>query len=423
MIVGFLVVFTEYLSIILCLHKVAKKQIKISWQSLLYALCYMTLFYIGQKYRFGKLLLYTYLFAYARIRVTDTWEKAIKSYVVTICAIPMFQLLIYGIISDTFPDIFSMYLWGIIVNIIILIFLCIWKEEYLIALMNAITKFRKVIFIVLLLFLIRYLTSYYLEYKMIDSYYMGQMVICFLIVALMLILWINSENEKRHKTEELRMYQLYTHTFEEAVAAIRMKQHEFDNHINAIKCMQYTIHDAQKLIEERNKYCDKILQDNKYNKLLKVKTSPILIGYLYSKFTAAATHNINVEYEIQDINIENVSINDLIEIIGILFDNAVEALECQDSKDIEIKLLQSNNNFVVSVANKSDRKTNSEIEKFFEYGYSTKGRGHGVGLYRVNSLLKKYKAYIQVENISKYDENYLCFKIVFELKARIKGIA
>lgn len=422
MIVKFFEIFTEYISIILCIHKVARKRFKISWCSLLHFASYMILMYVSKYIAFFKLVLYAYLFIYTRTRVVDSWKHAIKVYVVTMCVIPIFQLILYGVISDTVQDTISIYLWiGIIINSIIILFFVVWKEKYLFILMNIVTRFRKIIFIVLLLFLLKYLISYYTEHKMIDSYYMGQIVICFLIVALMLILWINSENEKRHKIEELRTYQLYTDTFEDAVAAIRMKQHEFDNHINAIKCMQYTIHDIDKLIEEQNKYCDKILQDNKYNKLLKLKTSPILIGYLYSKFTAASTYGVNVGYEIQDININKISINDLIEIIGILFDNAVDAVKYQDNKEIEVKLLQTDNKFVVSIANRSEKKTNSEIEKFFEYGYSTKGKGHGVGLYRVNSLLKKYKAYIQVENISKSDKNYLYFKVMFDL--RIKGIA
>lgn len=413
MIAGFLVVFTEYISTILCLHKVARKQIKISLQSLLYSVCYVMLFYIGEKHRFGKLFLYAYLLAYARLELNDTWKNTIKAFAITMCAIPLFQLLLYAIISHEIPEIFDIYIVGTIINSLILVFFLGWKDKYLNVLMKTITKFKRGIFLVLLIFLIKCLLSYFSENKVINSYSIDQVLICFLIVVLMLILWINSESEKKHKAEELRIYQLYTKTFENAVEAIRTRQHEFDNHINAIKCMQYTIHDTTKLIEEQNKYCDKILQDNKYNKLLKVKMSPILIGYLYSKFTAASVYDINIEYEIQDINIEKISINDLIEIIGILFDNAVEALECQDDKEIEVKLMQTNNGFAISVANRSDRKANNEIEKFFEYGYSTKGNGHGVGLHRANLLLKKYKACIQVENISKYNVNYLRFKIMF----------
>lgn len=415
MIISFLEIFTEYISIILCIHKAAGKRIRLNWWSLFDFVCWLMLIFMGEKIVFGKLLPYVYLFVYTRIRVADTWKKTVKPFCIMMCTIPMLQLLIYSIIGDIMVrlNVFNVYLVAIIVNVLIVIFLFLWKKKYLFVLMDAVTKFRRFIFFILLIFLFIYLISYFLEYKEVKSYFIDQLIICFLIVALMFILWINSENEKRHKAEELRTYQLYTSTFEEAVAAIRMKQHEFDNHINAIKCMQYTIHDAKKLIDEQNKYCEKILQDNKYNKLLKLNTSPILIGYLYSKFTAAAAQDIDIEYEIQDIHIEQLAINDLIEIIGILLDNAVESLECQSDKEIEIKLFEENSKFIISIANRSEKKTNSELEKFFEYGYSTKGKGRGVGLHRMNALLKKYNANLKVENIEKYDANYLCFQIIF----------
>lgn len=413
MIINFFKILTEYFGMILCIHKVAGKKIKFSWRSLFYFACWVILVFLGDDFRFGKLMLYTYLFIYVKIGVVNSWKHAIKPFLVTMCAIPILQLLIYAVIGRSLTSIFNIYLIGTIINIIIIVFFIIWKEEYLIELTNIVTKFRGIIFIILLLLLFIYLISYFGEYKVVRAYFMDQIVICFLIVLLMLILWINSENEKKHKAEELRAYQLYTKTFEDAVTTIRMKQHEFDNHINAIKCMHYTIQDIEELFYEQDKYCDRILQDNKYNKLLKFNMSPILSGYLFSKFTAASAHDIDIECEIQDINIEQIAINDLIEVIGILFDNAVEALEEQANKKMEVKLLKEDKRFIISIANISEWKTNSEIEKFFKYGYSTKGMEHGIGLYRVSVLLKKYKASIQVENVKKKNENYLYFKVIF----------
>lgn len=368
---------------------------------------------VGESTGIGKLVLYIYLFVYIRFRIADTWRQAIKTFGITMCTIPMIQLLVYAIVGENMIKIINLDSAVIIINIFIIVFFIIWKERYVKILMETVAKFWKIIFFILVLLLFRYLISYYSEYKVMKAYLMEQIVICFLIVALMFILWINAENEKRHKAEELRTYQLYTKTFEDAIAAIRMKQHEFDNHINAIKCMRYTIQDTEKLIYEQDKYCDRILQENKYNKLLKLSMSPILIGYLYSKFTATSAHGVDVNYEIQDIDIKSIEINDLIEIIGILFDNAVEALEEQENKRMEVRLIKKDKTFAVSISNVSDWKTNNEIEKFFEFGYSTKGKERGVGLHRVNMLLKKYKACIQVENITKNDVNYLCFQVIF----------
>lgn len=413
MIVKALEIFTEYISIVLCIHRAAGKRFKISWLSLFDFACWVMLVFLGESIIYGKVIPYVYLFIYIRVRLCDTNKKTVKPFVVTMCAIPMLQILIYAIISEKLQQVFNVYLIAITTNILIIIILLFWKEKYLSLLMYAVTKLRKIIFVILLVFLFKCIFSYFLKYKMINAYFMDQLAICFLIIALMLILWINSENEKKHKAEELRTYKLYTKTFEDAVTTIRTKQHEFDNHINAIKCMRYTIHDTEKLINEQGKYCDKILQDNKYNKVLKLNMSPIIVGFLYSKFTAASARGINIDYEVQDIEIMNISVNDLIEVIGILFDNAVEALEEQGDKEMEVRMLQSGNMFTVSIANISSWKTNNEIEKFFEYGYSTKGKEHGIGLYRVNMIMKKYKACIQVENITRKDTNYLCFKAMF----------
>ena len=292
MIVNFIKIVTEYLGMILCIHKVAGKKIKLSWCSLLYFACWVILIFLGENFPLGKLVLYAYLFLYVRIGVVDSWKHAIKPFAVTMCAIPMLQLLIFATISESMRKIFDVYVVVISVNIIIIFFFLLWKKRYLFTLMNIISKFREIIFVVLFIFLFKCIYSYFLQYKRIDAFYMDQLAICFLIIALMLILWINSENEKRHKAEELRTYQLYTKTFEDAVTTIRMKQHEFDNHINAIKCMRYTIKDKEELFNEQDRYYDRILRDNKYNKLLKLKISPILTGYLYSKFTAASAYGI-----------------------------------------------------------------------------------------------------------------------------------
>ncbi len=248
MIVRFLQILTEYFAMILCVHKVSKKQIEFSWHSLLDFFLWVTLIIVGENIRFGKLILYIYLFTYVKVRITQNWKKAIRPFVVTMCAIPMLQLVIYSIISIKMMQIFNIYLVGTIINVLMIIIFAIWRQEYLFILTNIVSKFRKIIFLILLSLLFKYIISYYSEYKVIESYFIDQIVICFLLITLMFILWINSENEKRHKAEELRTYQLYTKTFEDAVVTIRTKQHEFDNHINAIKCMQYTIHNTEELI-------------------------------------------------------------------------------------------------------------------------------------------------------------------------------
>ena len=111
------------------------------------------------------------------------------------------------------------------------------------------------------------------------------------------------------------------------ITAIRIKQHEFNNHINAIKCLPYTTKNAKELIAEQNRYCDAVLEDTEIVKLLKLESSPVLCGFLYSKLIFAQSLDIYFIYEVDPINVERyVTIHHFIEMTGILFDNAVEAL-------------------------------------------------------------------------------------------------
>lgn len=228
--------------------------------------------------------------------------------------------------------------------------------------------------------------------------------------------------EKQQKQEELKMYELYTKTFEDLITAIRIKQHEFNNHINAIKCLPYTAQNAKELIAEQNRYCDAVLEDTEIVKLLKLESSPVLCGFLYSKLIFAQSLDIYFIYEVDPINVERyVTIHHFIEMTGILFDNAVEALVKEkrienNSGKIILRLSSyENTKLLLEVANISRIYTNEEIEEFFVTGKSSKGDNRGVGLSRVKLLIQKYKADLHVTNQQYHGENYLSFRIIFRL--------
>lgn len=74
---------------------------------------------------------------------------------------------------------------------------------------------------------------------------------------------------------------------------------------------------------------DAIQEDNQYNKLLSTG-NPVIIGFLYGKFLQADKRGIAVIYKVKVENLEGkMPIHKLVEIIGNLFDNAMEAIEEQ----------------------------------------------------------------------------------------------
>ena len=78
----------------------------------------------------------------------------------------------------------------------------------------------------------------YLVADLIISGTLNLKVILVFILFLTAIIWgtINqklNEEEIRNQERELKLYQLYIQPLEELVKEIRVRQHEFDNHINA----------------------------------------------------------------------------------------------------------------------------------------------------------------------------------------------
>ncbi len=422
MIVNVIEIFTEYVSILLCMHKMAGKKMLIDRYVIIFSLLNVASVLTAYKYqeecRYLALIMYINLIVYAKIRLAEKWTKAIKIFGLMFILIPCLQLIVFYFVKVIF--IFfnisqSRYVVGIVINSLICLIIAFWKRQYVSVLAEWLEKTKGMIIVFSYILIAGYLLFFY---KKTDCSYEPmtlQSVLVIIVVGIISILWINAENEKRVKEKALQLYETYNRTFEEAISAIRVRQHEFDNHITAIKCLQYTIDNPKDLIKAQNEYCDMILRENSFNSLLKLHTEPILTGFLYFKFMNAREKGIDIFHIVHSIGFHNrEEITELIEIIGILFDNAVEAL--LDSgyieKKIIVKVLQEDGGkIIVEVANKSKKYLNSEMEKFCINGYSTKEKMRGVGLTRVKEIIKVHKADFSIENVNYNGDNFLSFKI------------
>lgn len=424
MIVNVIEIFTEYLSVIFCVHRIAKKKItldKYVWMFFLLDLFSVAIaFYYRDECNWIRLIVWLNFLVYIRARVAETWKQAMKITGIVLIIIPSMQLALYFGTKYMYGAIFSGQETGVIINSLCCIILFLWRNEYIYLFTGFIKKISSLIALIIFAFLFTFLLYVYYKSEVLSPLIIVQTLGGIMGLGMFIALWLSTENEKKHKDKEIQMYELYNKTFEEAINTIRERQHEFDNHINAIKCLQVTINNQNDLVKAQNEYCDRILNENTFNSLLKLKKEPILSGFLYSKFMSAKDQGISITHEIHVIEFKKkIEITDLVEIIGILFDNAVEALiEGVDiEKRIVVKILQEDKGRVsIEIANRSRRYLNSEIEKFCSYGYSTKGDNRGIGLSRVKEIVKKYKADFYIENVSYNNENYLSFKIIISLE-------
>lgn len=423
MIVNVVEIFTEYLSIILCMHKIAKKKVVLDRYFWMFFLLDLSSILLAHKYReehgWLMILVYVNFFVYAKMRLCKKWSETVKVFGIMLILIPSMQLVMYyfmKLIARTTNISYNNMLIGLEGNSLICILLILCKKEYILIVVKGIVKSKSIIVLFIFCVFFSYLLFIYKKLEFVQDVIVLQIITSIIGMGIISILWINAENEKKITARELQLYELYNKTFEEAIIAIKARQHEFDNHINAIKCMQLTINNHQELIKVQNDYCDKILLENSMNKILKLHTEPILMGLLYSKLIYAQEQGINVIHEIHSIDLKKrINLNLIVEILGILLDNAIETLiDKKDEKILIVKILkEKQKGFSIEVANVSRKYKNTEIEKFCICGYSTKGEGRGLGLARVKEIVKKTKADFVIENVSYNSKNFLSFKIKF----------
>jgi len=220
---------------------------------------------------------------------------------------------------------------------------------------------------------------------------------------------------------EIQMYQMYTRPLEELIREIRARQHEFRNHLNAILNMHLTVDNYDELVRTQADYILSVADDkrNSYLPLLRI-SDKILAGFLYTKLVSPVKDvDFSIEIGANRI-VTNAMEKDVIEVLGTLIDNAVDA---SDKENRIIKIFLSSygadtkdtvdDRLIFEIMNEHPPIPMNELTRFFERGYSTKSTkgNRGYGLYNARRIVKEYKGEITLENRTLEGRNYICFHI------------
>lgn len=124
--------------------------------------------------------------------------------------------------------------------------------------------------------------------------------------------------------------------------------------------------------------------------------NPVIYSLLCDKYAKATELNIKLNLEVlSDLSNLNIKMFELSRILGVLFDNAIEAASKCDTKIVNITFRKdkTRNKDLVIIQNTYINK-DVDIDKIFEKGYSTKKinektKNHGLGLWEVRKYLKK----------------------------------
>ncbi len=199
---------------------------------------------------------------------------------------------------------------------------------------------------------------------------------------------IKREAEEKHEIEE------YSHVIEDMYAETRRFKHDYMNMFSPMK--EYIDNGDMKALREffyNNvidmdkdiKWSGSNIDKLKYIKFVGLKAT------LSSKLIKAVAINIDIKVEIiENIDYVDMNVMDLCRIVGVLLDNAIEAsMECEYPK-VRVCIVNKNEYAVLAVQNNFFG-PKPLIHKIFKEGFSTKGKGRGLGLYTVKDIIdKKY---------------------------------
>ena len=244
------------------------------------------------------------------------------------------------------------------------------------------------------------------------------LLLCFVLIGFYML------KQKADIQKTTAMYQQlvdYSDITNNLLEEYRVISHEQKNHLLIIRGM----------LDETNKelvdYVDNLLEQrarSKYEWIGDLNHLPLsglkgLIDYKLIEMEALGiATDVSISKEVLKTKLNKLSTkqkDNLYSIIGVYLDNAIQAAKDSKKKEISLEVYKEKRNVIVVLANTYKGKI--EINKIDNYGYSTKGKNHGVGLHIVKRIIEEETIFTQSRDL--FDEYYIQ-KLVINLY-QIKG--
>lgn len=408
----------EALSIVFCLHCLYGEKFKLDIETTSFLAIYMIIMTAINYYELPQIytmIIYPVIALYCGIKFGFKLEEMTVNVILCIIIVGVIQMIVALPSRFVFNvQLFSEYKLLFINCVAFAIILCLIPR---LRINKAIAYLKNRERILIISITICFLIAAFciIAYKQFIQVELSQTILLFACIVFIMELTSQLKRYKDKSKEietELRVHKLYSDSFQSLIDTIRLKQHEFDNHISTIYSQHYMYDTYEALVNEQKNYCEQIRKENRFNKLL-TKGNPIIISFLYGKLIEIDKKGIKVTYQVSINNLEiGVPIHKIVEILGNLLKNAVEAIEKTDNaNEIFILMIETEDIFEIEVRNESPYIDPNKISIFFTKGYSEKGEGRGMGLHNVQTICNEYMLQIYPENKEINGKNWLSFKI------------
>ena len=215
-----------------------------------------------------------------------------------------------------------------------------------------------------------------------------------LMAALVIIgiIFTNNRDNYNNLLDEYDVLLSNVQNFEEWIENEQFIRHEYKNQLAVL----YELSKDKKVKEKIQEIINQNLNiDNSTVYSLKELPKGGLKGLMYYKSIVAQNNNINltIDVSIKEKGIltkfSEKEINDLAKILGIFYDNAIEAAKECRKKNILLEIYELKDSVNIVISNTFKGKYVNK--KRFDKGVSTKGLGRGNGLYFAKKILNQNK--------------------------------
>lgn len=230
----------------------------------------------------------------------------------------------------------------------------------------------------------------------------------FLSVVVFFVLYFAFQTQT--KEQAIHYYETYLPILNNMILSIRKTQHNYNNTIQAITGLAHSYSDYDSLVAALEQYSTQSTKEIIPTQFLHFENK-LLTALLYNKYCHALEKQINLNVLIHN-HYYNSKLNEfqIVELTGILLDNAIEATSPNNDIFLEIGSTISKNEttsnnlntpFYITVKNPGPKATQDFIKKIFSTGYTSKTtdtNNHGLGLSYVKALIHRHKGHIEISN-------------------------